>query len=215
MSEHPRDAVAIRTGLTGIILAGGASHRMGTDKAFLDVGGVPMIQRVVDALRSVCAEVLVVAKLPDAYRHLAVRVVPDDDARQAPLVGICAGLRAVTVPYAFVAACDLPFLSAAAVSLLAGLAAGYDAVVPQVDETLHALHAVYATAARGALEAGLESGDLRLADMLSALRVRAVSAAELAQADPHLATLRNVNTPEDYEGAIREALEAEAHKEAR
>lgn len=184
--------------LTGIVLAGGRSRRMGRDKAFLDVGGVPMIRRVLDALASVCAEVLIVTKTPQAYEHLGVRVAHDDDPRQAALVGLCAGLRAAQTPVAFAAGCDLPFLSPAAVRYLAGLLPGWEAVVPRVEGRWHPLHAIYAAAATPGIEAALAASELRLGAALARLRVREVGTDDLAVVAPGLETLRNVNTEAEY-----------------
>jgi molybdopterin-guanine dinucleotide biosynthesis protein A len=190
--------------LMGIVLAGGASRRMGTDKALLDLRGVPMIRRVLDALAVCCVDLLVVAKEPSAYASLGVRVVLDEAEAQAPLVGVCAGLRATTVPWAFVAACDLPFVSPAAVSLLAQAARGWDAAVPRVGGRWHSLHAVYATGAAGALEVQLAAGIRSMVAALDALRVKAIDAAALRAADPSLRTLRHVNTRSAYRRVVAE-----------
>lgn len=178
---------------------------MGTDKAFLPVAGVPMIEWIAAALRVACADVIVVTKheagTADAYARLGVRVIDDGVREQAPLIGLRAGLAAVETPWAFVASCDLPFLSPHAVRLLADLAPGYDAAAPYIDGRWHPLHAVYAVAALAAVERVIAGGERRMTAALAALRVRAVTAAELQAADPALETLRNVNTPEEYAAA--------------
>jgi molybdopterin-guanine dinucleotide biosynthesis protein A len=188
--------------VTGIVLAGGRSRRMGRDKAFLDVGGRPMIQRVVDALRAVCGEVLVVTKTPAAYRGLEARLVEDQDHKHAALIGLGSGLRAAVTPRAFVAACDLPFLSSAVVAWMCGLASDVDAVVPCVDGRWHPLHAVYARALLPVFEARLRSGALALTEVFQDLRVRAVTAGDISVLDPDLDTIRNVNTEAEYRAAV-------------
>ncbi len=184
--------------LTGIVLAGGQSRRMGTNKAFVEVDGVPMIRRVLHTLTTCCADVLIVTKDPRIYTPLGVRVLTDESGVQTPLAGVATGLRAAQTPWAFVAACDLPFLSAEAVRLIARFAKGYDAAVPHVDDRWHPLHAVYATAAAQALDGLLASGVKRMITALEALRVRPVTAAELRRADPTLRTLENINTPQEH-----------------
>ncbi|MDI6772786.1 MAG: molybdenum cofactor guanylyltransferase [bacterium] len=185
-------------GLTGVVLAGGESSRMGTDKAFVEVEGVPMIERVLRVLCACCSEVLIIAKEPAAYEHLRVRVIQDGSTILAPLVGVCTGLGAATTPWAFVAACDMPYLSPDAVRLLAGLAEGFDAAVPRVEGRWHPLHAVYAAATLPLFEAHLAAGERRLWAVLEVLSVRQVTAAELEAASPGLRTLHNVNTPHEY-----------------
>lgn len=189
----------VLSGLSGVVLAGGQSRRLGTDKAFIEVEGVPMIRRVLEALRACCADVVIVAKVPVHYRDLDARLMADAWPVQAPLAGVCSGLRAVRTPWAFVAACDLPFLSPDAVRLLARLAAGSDAAVPQIDGRWHPLHAVYAAATGPVLEARLEQGTRSMIDALKALRVRPVTEEELEAADPTLRTLHNVNAPQDLQ----------------
>jgi molybdopterin-guanine dinucleotide biosynthesis protein A len=171
---------------------------MGQNKAFLEAGGVPMIRRVLDALASACGRVLIVTKTPEVYEHLGVAIVIDQDPRQAALVGLCAGLRAVATPHAFAASCDLPFLSPDAVAWLASQAPGFDAVVPNVEGRWHPLHAVYAAQAAAVLETQRAAGDWRLTTAIERLRVRAATAPELEAVDPGLRTLRNINTPAEY-----------------
>lgn len=187
----------IVSGLSGVVLAGGKSRRLGTDKAFVEVEGVPMIRRVLEALRACCADVVIVARDTARYQGLDARLMADAWPIQAPLVGVCSGLRAIRTPWVFVAACDLPFLSPDAVRLLARLAAGSDAAVPHTDGRWHPLHAVYAAAAGPVLEARLEQGTWSMMDALKALRVRPVTEEELEAADPTLRTLHNVNAPQD------------------
>jgi molybdopterin-guanine dinucleotide biosynthesis protein A len=187
-----------RANLSGIVLAGGTSRRKGQNKAFLGVGGVPMVRRVLDALAAVCGQVLIVTKTPDVYEHLGVAIVIDQDPRQAALVGLSAGLRAMTTPHAFAASCDLPFLSSDVVAWLASQASGFDAVVPNVEGRWHPLHAVYATQAAAVFEAQRAAGDWRLTTAIERLRVRAATASELEAVDPGLRTLRNINTPAEY-----------------
>jgi molybdopterin-guanine dinucleotide biosynthesis protein A len=184
----------VKADLTGIVLAGGESRRMGTDKALLEVGGIPMVQRVLSALRESCAEVVVVTKQAVPYKRMGARIVVEESPVRAPLVGIIAGLRAALTPWAFVAGCDMPYLSPAAVRLLADLAVGHDAAVPRVHGIWHPVHAVYAVSALPVLESQLAGGVRRLAAVLQALRVREVSAGELRAADGTMRTLWNVNT---------------------
>jgi molybdopterin-guanine dinucleotide biosynthesis protein A len=188
--------------VTGVVLAGGSSRRMGQDKAFLDLEGRPMIGWVLDALRPACREVLIVAKTPDLYRGFDARVVEDEAPEQAALIGLCTGLRAAATAHVFAAACDLPFLSTAVVSWMCGLTSGVDAVVPRVDGQWHPLHAVYARSALPVLETRSRTGAWALAGALAGLRVRTVEASELDTVDPGHRSIRNINTMAEYEMLI-------------
>jgi molybdopterin-guanine dinucleotide biosynthesis protein A len=200
----------LRHDVTGIVLAGGSSRRMGVDKAFLSIAGIPMIERVLAALRAACADVIVVTKVRpevrEAFGRLRARIIDDETEEQAPLIGLRAGLRALERPWAFVSSCDLPFLSSAAILHIAALASGYDAAVPRVDDRWHPLHAAYAATALDTIEQVVQSGERRMTSALAALRLREVTVSELRAADPTLDSIRNINTPEEYQAASGQAV---------
>src|SRR3990172_7877780 len=116
--------------MTGIVLSGGESRRMGADKAFLKLAGIPMIEHVLRAMREVCGSVIIVTKKPHLYAGFNAKVVTDADDRQGPLTGIYSGLLGSTDEYNFVAACDMPFLNPRLISSMMDLSVGYDITVP-------------------------------------------------------------------------------------
>src|SRR2546426_951102 len=94
-----------------VVLAGGRDTRMGgTDKAFLTVQGQPVFQRTLRLLQCCFSQVVVVSNRPDKYAAFDVQVIADEFTGRGPLAGIHAGLGLVQQPYAFVVACDMPFL---------------------------------------------------------------------------------------------------------
>src|SRR2546428_12778035 len=97
--------------VAGVILAAGQNSRMGgTDKAFLSVDGQPIFQRTLRLLRRCFPQVVVVSNHPEKYTGFDVQVSADEFSGQGPLAGIHAGLGLIHAPYAFVVACDMPFL---------------------------------------------------------------------------------------------------------
>ena len=116
-------------GLTGIVLAGGASRRMGRDKAFLDLGGRPLIARVIERLASVCAEVLVVAGDVEPYGELGVRLVEDRFRGVGVLGGLHAGLEAAAHELTLAVGCDMPFLRPDLLRAFARWADGFDVAI--------------------------------------------------------------------------------------
>lgn len=192
--------MAKRDVLTGIVLAGGLSTRMGRDKASLPWQGEDLLHAALRALAPVCDRLIVVSNRPRAIALAGVSVVADRFAGCGPLAGIHAGLTAATGDYSFVAACDMPYLRSAAVAWMAAAAAGYDAAVPYIDGYYHPLHAVYSRRCLPAIEQMLVAGQCRVLDFYPAIRLRPVTAAELACFDPELAMLNNLNTPEDLPG---------------
>src|SRR5512143_2225483 len=129
--------------VSAIILAGGQSRRMGRDKALIDYQGRPIIARVIDTLRVLSDDILVVSNRSDLYGSFGARVVPDYEPPCGPLGGIAAGLQAAVHPLAVVVACDMPFLNVTLLRRLIELAEEYDAVVPQMGDEFEPLHAVY------------------------------------------------------------------------
>ncbi|MFP4977667.1 molybdenum cofactor guanylyltransferase [Paenibacillus sp. CN-4] len=106
--------------ITGIILAGGQSRRMGRDKALLEIGGVPVVSRVAAELSRVAGRIAVISSREEDYRFLGVPVIPDPEAfaGRGPLAGIRAGLAWAGTEWCVVCACDLPFASAETIRVL-------------------------------------------------------------------------------------------------
>ena len=191
--------------VTGAILAGGRARRLsGIDKSSLLIGGRRIVERELDALRTVARDVLVVAGAASAapFDDLDVRVVRDTIDGAGALGGIYTALTCAAPGRVIVLACDLPFVTGAWLArLLAEPAAGVDAVVPRGPRGLEPLCAVYATAAAPAIRARIERGALRAAPLDPDLRVRELAPDVAAAFDPDGLLFANVNTPHDYERA--------------
>ena len=183
--------------MTGLLLAGGHSTRMGADKALLEFEGEPLSRRVARALGAVCDEVLVASGDGRRLDWLKLQQVPDILEDAGPLAGMVAGLERARYPLVAVAAVDMPHASPAVFALLARLHAGQDALVPETTEGLQPLHAVYATTAAPGLRDALERGERSVRRALAALEVRLVLPAEWRAADPTGSFARNINRPED------------------
>jgi molybdopterin-guanine dinucleotide biosynthesis protein A len=120
--------------VSGIILAGGASQRMGRDKALIDFGGAPLIARVIERVQPLCAEVMIVANERDAYAPFGVPVIGDVYPGKGSLGGIFSGLQAARESHALAVACDMPFLNAALLRYLIALAPSFDVVIPRAPD---------------------------------------------------------------------------------
>lgn len=183
--------------MTGVVLAGGQSRRMGTDKALVELQGKPIIQWVVDALCRVCDPVFLVTNSPSHYCFLGLEMVGDLLPGRGALAGIHAGLFFSRGDRAFVAGCDMPLLSPRLIQHMADVPGRWDVVVPKVGEFLEPLHAIYSKRCLGFLEKLLLSGTRRILDLYPLVRVRVFQEEEMRQVDPDLRSLMNVNTPED------------------
>jgi molybdenum cofactor guanylyltransferase len=184
--------------LTGIILAGGLSSRMGCDKASLPWGTSDLLHTVLTALAPVCQNLIVVSNVARTITLAGVSVIADHYRGCGPLGGMHAGLAASLSDYNFVVACDMPYVNSDAVAYLADAAAGYDAAVPYIDGYYHPLHAVYHRRCLGAIERLLVAGNYRIIDFYAEIKLNPVAAAELVRFATDLAMLRNINTPDDF-----------------
>jgi molybdopterin-guanine dinucleotide biosynthesis protein A len=190
------------TDITGLILAGGASRRMGSDKAFLEVDGVPLIARVHAVLAPLFADVLIAAGRETQGRGpFPARVVYDEVPGLGPLGGVAAGLRAATTPWVFAFACDMPNLDAAVIERIAReRAEGIPAVVPESAGGVESCHALYARAALTLIEASLREGERAPHRLFRRIGARVIPKAEIAAVDPEFRSLANLNTPDDLKG---------------
>ena len=196
----------------GIILCGGESKRMGRPKAWLPFGDEWMLPRVVRLLGEVASPLVVVAAPQQDTPSLpsTVTVVRDDEKGRGPLQGLAAGLRALQgrADAAYVSSCDVPFLQAAFVRRLIELLGDKCICVPQVGGYQHPLAAVYRLEVVEVVERLLSENRLRTRLLFESAPTRVVDAAELVDIDPTFQTLRNLNTPEEYEAALREKVPA-------
>jgi molybdopterin-guanine dinucleotide biosynthesis protein A len=189
--------------MTGVILAGGASHRMGTDKSFLDLGGTPVIGHVIEILTAVFSRVLIITNDPDKYARFGLPTRPDIIPGLGVLGGIHAALSHIADDAAFVAASDMPFIKPAVVDYLIGAFQDTDAVVPYLAGEYEPLLAVYSRRCLGAVERTIADRKRRAVDLLPSVRLKVIREDELAAIDPDLISIFNINTPEDYERARR------------
>lgn len=193
-----------RQPVSGVILAGGQSRRMGENKALMSLGGRRLIDRVVGALREVFDDLLMVTNSPEVYADVGVPMVGDVLLGKGSLGGIYSAIYHVTTPYCFVVACDMPFLNAALIRYLVAQRVGYDVVIPDVHGDMQPLHAVYGKACLQPIRRRLEADRLKIIGFLPDVRVRTVTADDLRHVDPALQAFRNLNTPEEFQDTVRQ-----------
>jgi 5-formyltetrahydrofolate cyclo-ligase len=212
-----------RVATTGVVLAGGRSARMGRPKAELEIGGVPMVQRVIAALLAACDDVVVVAAArgrpqADAIEDLLrsdrdlpghrgrVRILHDDEEHAGPATALARVLPQIDAELAFVSGCDTPLLAPTLVrGLIARAADGSEEIVAPAPagrlEPLLAVYRVEPMATRLAL--ATRAGPVPLLRVLDDARVRIVSGDDLAALDGGGASFLNVNRPSDLDAAER------------
>lgn len=193
---------------SAIVLVGGEARRAnGMEKYFFLYGGRTFIERLVESLRPVTDEIVLVAKDAlqcERFRQLdGVRCVQDIRRGIGPLGGIHAGVLAARGDILFVCACDMPCVNTAVVERLFSALDGYDAVIPVWDsDMLEPLHAVYRKEALAAYL--LDHVSLSVRDMVKSLRAVYMSVEELRQVDPDLISFTNINKLEELEKIRKE-----------
>ena len=192
----------MKTSVTGCLIAGGKSRRMGRDKRFLQLGGAALIDRSLRVLETLFQEVIIVLSEPIAEwsdsRH---RVVYDAIANCGSLGGLYTGLMESASPRIFAVACDMPFLNADVIKYLTGLDPDADIVGARLEVGLQPMHAVYSKRCLPALQRMARSGELKIQRLFEdpLLRTRVVGQSDLIGLDPDLRSFRNINTPGEYD----------------
>jgi molybdopterin-guanine dinucleotide biosynthesis protein A len=192
----------------GIVLCGGRSSRMSRPKCWLPFAGELLLPRVVRLVSEAVTPVLVVAAPGQELPPLPAGVILAHDPEQGrgPLQGLIAGLAALPdgIDAAYISSCDVPFLQPEFVRRMIQLIGPSSACMPQTDGRLHPLAAVCRRDVAPVAKRLLAGGQSRLTDLCTVVRTRVVTAGELMDVDPNLRSLQNVNTPEDYEAALRD-----------
>jgi len=199
-------------GVTGVVLAGGASRRMGREKAALPIGGEPLLRRAVGRLRLALAEVIVVGSPALAPLVPQTRIVADEWPGRGPLGALATALRATDAPWVLLVACDMPFTQPALIREIARLALtspGVEVVTLRGPRGVEPLHAAYSRACLPLALERLAGDDVSLRGLLAAARVAEVSPEEARRLDPDDLSAFNANMPEEWRRAL--ALAGEPH----
>jgi molybdenum cofactor guanylyltransferase len=191
--------VAERIG--GIVLAGGRSSRFGTDKLAVPIGGRPMLELAIDAVRAVATDIVVVAA-PDRTPPLPpdVTVAFDHDAFEGPLAGLATGLHALDpgLDRAIVVGGDMPSLQPTVLGLLVDRLDDVDVVVLEDADGPRPLPAAVRPATvRPTVDRLLAGGERRLRALLTEVTLGSIDQAAWQREDPEGQTLRDVDRPED------------------
>jgi molybdopterin-guanine dinucleotide biosynthesis protein A len=209
--------------IAGFILAGGASSRMGKDKALLEISGIPLIIRTAERAEPLVSKVMIVGD-PQKYGHLRLQVIPDqpisgspiEERSPGPLAGIATALSASNSSWNLILACDLPYLTTEWLRWLISRQRSPEAqaIVPRTQRGLEPLAALYHRDCFTPIAAALSRGTRKVTDALAELRVAVVEEPEWSLLDPERRVLRNMNTPEDHRETVK-WYEAHAAKKSR
>ncbi|WP_319541456.1 molybdenum cofactor guanylyltransferase [uncultured Pseudodesulfovibrio sp.] len=190
--------------IAGIILAGGLGTRMGhVKKAFMEIGGKTILDRLLSVYRPLFSEILISARAREDFVQYGLAVAEDRFEARSSLTGIHAGLHAMQADYGFFAACDAPFVQAGLIErLLAEVTPDADVIIPlKEDGYREPLCAVYSKRCLPYIEAQLKNENYRIIDFFDQVNVKEIPLARLREGDPDQVSFFNVNSPDDLRQA--------------
>lgn len=190
--------------ITGIILCGGKSSRMGENKAFLEYSGMSLIEHVITALRGLFGEIILVTNTPVEYAGLDAEIVTDIIPGKSSLGGIYTGLFYADGDYGFVCACDMPFIDREFIAYMIRRSGSYDIVVPRSRDGRQPLHALYSRRCLNRMERQITENRLKIAQLYENMNTLEIGTDEIARHSREEVERMffNVNTKEDWE-AVR------------
>lgn len=186
-----------RRDITGVILVGGKSRRMGKDKAFLEFSGKPLFERVLEIFRGNFHRIFLVGDRGERFADYGLPVLEDIFPGSA-LGGLYTALFRAQTEYVFISPCDLPYPNKGVLDHICSLRKGFDAVVPTTHHGFEPLFALYSTKCLEPIRILLESGNYCVYDFYPQVRIRHVPGEELAQLDKEGTSFLNINTPEEF-----------------
>jgi len=186
-----------KNSISGIILSGGKSLRMGEDKAFLQIGGVPIITRIYNLFKELFQEVIIVTNQREFFKTFDSKIYQDLIPEKGALGGLYTGIFFSSFQYSFCVACDMPFLNKFLVEHLIKNIQDNDVVVPRTRDGMQPLHAIYSKNCIHPIERIIQEGKYKIVDMYTMVRVKIVDEKEFLFLDPLRESFINVNTPEE------------------
>jgi molybdopterin-guanine dinucleotide biosynthesis protein A len=184
--------------MTGIILSGGQSLRMGENKAFIEIDGIPIINRIHSVFKNLFQEVIIVTNQKELFSNFDAKIYVDIIPDRGALVGLYTGLFFSSFPYSFCVACDMPYLKESVIEFFIDKLDDndFDGIVPKTTDGLQPLHAVYSKKCLPAIKKTIEDGRSKIIDFYSMVKIKLIEEQEFHFLDPGMESFINVNTPE-------------------
>ena len=185
--------------MTGVILSGGKSSRMGMNKAFLEIEGKPLIDRITSTVRNIFQEVILVTNAPLDYLDQGCIIASDIFKNKGALGGIYTGLFYASFDHAFIAACDMPFLNRSFIEHMIECVDKYDIVVPEAPDGLQPLHAIYSKRCLNPIKKLMDADNLKITAFYKGLKTMVIPEEDIKPFDPEGKLFINVNSRKDLE----------------
>jgi molybdopterin-guanine dinucleotide biosynthesis protein A len=183
--------------MAGVILTGGSSKRYGKNKAFLEIGGIRLIDRITEVMKNIFKRVILVTSEKKGYEYLGIPMVEDLIKGLGPIGGIYTGLMSMSAQAGFFVACDMPFINKQLVHYMVGIQDNHAAVVPSVANDIEPLHAIYAQSCLGPIRNLIDSKRYQVRLVYDQISVRYVKEGEIRRFGSPSRAFLNINTPDE------------------
>jgi molybdopterin-guanine dinucleotide biosynthesis protein A len=183
--------------ISGIILSGGKSVRMGENKAFIEIDGVPIIHRIYNLFKELFQEIIIVTNHKELFLNFNSKIYTDLLPNKGALGGLYTGLFFSNFSYSFCVACDMPFINKSLVQYLIKNIEDYDVIVPLAKDGLQPLHAIYSKNCLDPIKKTIGKGKYKVIDIYSLVKVKILKEEDFGFLDPLRESFINVNTPEE------------------
>lgn len=187
--------------VTAVVLAGGGSTRMGRNKALLKLGNKTMIERVVNPLKNIFNDILVVTNEPEKYHMLEdIKFVNDyvKTEKKSSLIGLYSGLKQSETSHIFAIGCDMPFVNIKLIKYMVDSLKNEDVIVPFIEGYYQPLHAIYGKDCIPGFERLLEEGWYKITSVFENVNVKKIIEKDIKRFDPYLLCFANINTYQEY-----------------
>lgn len=195
--------VTLKQQLSCIILAGGKNARMGREKASLRIGERTIIEEQRDTLAKIFEEIIIVTNALDNFGNIKAKVVNDIVPDSGPLGGLYSGLAVSSNIQSFLIGCDMPFVNLNLIEYMIQQIEENDIVIPTSSGGVETLFAIYSINCLETIRRQIELRSLKLLDILDFHKVRYISQEEVDRFDPNEVAFFNVNSPKEYEEALK------------
>ncbi len=183
--------------ISGIILSGGKSLRMGFDKAFIKIDGVPIIERIYTLFKKLFNEIIIVTDKKELFSNWDVKIYNDLIPQQGALGGIYTGLFFSSFHFSFCAACDMPFLRESVIQFLIHRIDDHDIIVPRTQDGFQPLHAIYSKNCLEPIKKMMMGEKSKIIDVYPLVKTKMIEEDEFSFLDPQKSSFININTPEE------------------
>jgi molybdopterin-guanine dinucleotide biosynthesis protein A len=187
----------LKWNISGVILSGGQSLRMGENKAFIAIDGIPIIKRIHNVFKKLFQEILIITNEKELFSLFDARIYSDLIPNRGALAGLYTGLFFSSFSHSFCVACDMPFLKESVIEFLIHNMNDFDVIVPKTTDGLQPLHAIYSKNCLPAIKKVIDQGGKKIIDFYPLLNIKMVEGQEFYHLDPKMESFININTPEE------------------